>query len=74
MHRSALNAEVQYKLKMQELECHCTRVVEKETSQPGFVSRLLGFLQREPRGDAQPSSRRGSHDVRKRFAEKSASR
>lgn len=72
MHRSALNAEVQYKLKTQELERHRSPGVEKEAGQPSFVSRLLAFLKRERRDDASPSPGRQPLDVQRRFAEKSA--
>lgn len=44
MHRSALNAEVQYHLKMQERERDLRQIREVEAKRASFLSRLVARL------------------------------
>lgn len=53
MNRSAINAEVEYRLRMQERERapapHHHEVPEEERKQPGLLARLLASLKTKPR-------------------------
>jgi hypothetical protein len=56
MHRSALDAEVTYYLKRQEMERRHEQVVEMERRQPGIVGRLLGSLASRRQAKPAPAS------------------
>ena len=54
MHKSALNAEVEHHLRMQEMERNRYLVAETKTARPGFLSRVLALLTKKGRGRPTP--------------------
>lgn len=71
MNRSALNAEVEHHLRMQELERVRDRVVDVERKQPGLFAGVQAFLTRRrevPRlGLPRGKEREATEQYRERF-------
>jgi hypothetical protein len=59
MHRSVLQAEVEYHLKMQERARDSHQVWQVEAAHRGFLSRILGRLKRDrqPQPQSKPVTR-----------------